>query len=355
MGQLYSSMKIFHFKDKIDSTPAQQPIQAPIHLRIKPTNFCNHNCRYCAYRMDSLQLGKDMRIRDSIPHDKMREIVTDIIDMGVKAVTFSGGGEPFCYPYLLETVKRLHENGVKFASLSNGALLTGEIAEFFAANGHWLRVSMDGWSDDSYTELRGVKSGEFTKIMGNLEHFVRYNGFCRLGVSFIINAINHSHVPEILEQLRDRGVRSVKVTACVVSNQAEENRAYHAPFCQATVDAIHEATARLAGPDFEIFNDYPNHDTLFQKKYTWCPYQQILAVVAADLGVYSCQDKAYNLENGLLGSLREQSLKEFWFKDKKAFFRINPSRDCQHHCTANAKNLAIHDYLSVDRDHLEFV
>ena len=35
----------------------------------------------------------------------MMEIIDDLVDMGVKAVTFSGGGDPFYYLFLLDTVK----------------------------------------------------------------------------------------------------------------------------------------------------------------------------------------------------------------------------------------------------------
>ena len=97
MGLLYSKMKIFHFKEKIASLPkVNEQILAPLHIRIKPTNICNHHCRYCAYRDPELQLGKDMIVSDFIPKDKMKEIIEDIVTMGVKAVTFSGGGEPLC-------------------------------------------------------------------------------------------------------------------------------------------------------------------------------------------------------------------------------------------------------------------
>jgi len=120
MGLLYTKTKIFHFKEKVDSLPkAIESIKAPLHIRIKPTNVCAHNCWYCAYRADNIQLGKDMVARDFIPKDKMMEIIDDLIEMDVKAVTFSGGGDPFYYPFLLDTVKKLSGTQVKFASLTN--------------------------------------------------------------------------------------------------------------------------------------------------------------------------------------------------------------------------------------------
>ena len=42
-----------------------------------------------------MQLGEDMDQKDLIPEDKMMEIVEDLVNMGVKTVTFSGGGELF--------------------------------------------------------------------------------------------------------------------------------------------------------------------------------------------------------------------------------------------------------------------
>lgn len=164
MGLLYTKLKIFHYKEKIDSLPLQkEQILAPIHIRIKPTNACGHNCWYCAYKVDNLQLGKDMNKRDFIPKEKMSEIIDDLVEMGVKAVTFSGGGDPFYYPYLLDAVKKLAQTPIKFASLTNGARLQGEVAEIFAHRGTWLRISIDGWDDESYSFYRGVSKGEFYK------------------------------------------------------------------------------------------------------------------------------------------------------------------------------------------------
>ncbi|MFH1148465.1 MAG: radical SAM protein [Pseudomonadota bacterium] len=356
MGLLYSKMKIFHYKEKIDSLPADNPqILPPIHIRIKPTNMCNHNCRYCAYRADNLQLGKDMDRRSTIPKDKMMEIIDDIVDMGVKAVTFSGGGEPFCYPHLLDVAMRLSETPVKFASLSNGSRVTGEVAEVFARNATWLRVSMDGWDDASYSEYRGVGHGEFTKVLNNIAAFAKIGGSCYLGVSLIIDQRNSGHVYELVAKLRDNGVNSVKISPCIVSNNGRENNDYHKPFFGTVRDQVDLALRDFAAPDFEIFDSYHLLEEKFEKDYTWCPYLQILCVIGADLNIYSCQDKAYNLDCGLLGSIKNQSFKHLWFAEKSKFFVINPGRDCEHHCVANAKNRLIFEYLDADSEHADFV
>ncbi|MCG6553583.1 MAG: radical SAM protein [Candidatus Magnetominusculus sp. LBB02] len=354
---LYSKMKIFHFKDKIDSLPPDSDkILPPVQIRIKPTNRCGHNCRYCAYRSDALQLGKDMNQSDFIAKDKMLEIIDDIIDMDVKTVTFSGGGDPFNYPYLIDAARKLSESNVKFASLTNGANLTGALAEIFAANASWLRVSMDGWDDESYSLYRGVRHGEFTKVMSHIEQFKKLSGRCLLGVVIIVDQKNAEHVYDFIGRLKNTGVDSVKISPCIISNIGAENNLYHSGIFKLVKDQTKRAVEDLAADSsFEIYDSYHTLDDKFTKDYAWCPYCQILPVVGADLNVYSCQDKAYNLDCGLLGSISNMSFKEFWFSDKRRFFQIDPSCHCNHHCVSSEKNRLIMEYLNVDMGHLGFV
>ena len=347
---------MFHYKEKIDSLPSNiNTIMPPIHIRIKPTNVCGHGCWYCAYKADNLQLGKDMVKKDTIPLDKMMEIIDDAIEMKVKAITFSGGGEPFLYPYLLQTVKKLAQSPIQFASLTNGSKLEGEVAEIFAHHGTWVRVSMDGWDDKSYITYRRTRDGEYTKIMNNMKNFKKLGGKCYLGVSLIIDKDNAPYVYESLKKLRDIGVSSVKASPCIVSNDGNESNEYHKPFFATVREQIERAKSDLCKDGFEVFDAYNELDKKFKKDYTWCPYLQVLHVIGADLNIYPCQDKAYNLEEGLLGSIKEQRYIDFWMKNKEKFFKINPSIHCNNHCVANEKNNLLLEYLDADKNHTMFV
>ena len=356
MGILYSKMKMFHFPKKLDSLPADNPrILAPLHVRLKPTNICNHDCGYCAYRRDTIQLGKDMVLREQIPEAKMMELVDDFIDLGVKAVTFSGGGEPLCYPYLAKTARRLADAGIRIATLTNGALLTGEVAEIFASKGSWVRVSVDGWDPRSYAYYRGVSEKEFDRVNGNLAAFRKQSAGCLLGAVIIVDATNQCHVYDMIRSFHDMGLDSVKIAPCFNSNDGGENNRYHAPHFNRVKEQIERAMVALRSPSFEIFDSFYEQLCTFDKSYHWCPYIQINPVVGADLNVYSCHDKAYNLEQGLLFSIRETGFKQGWLADKSRFFKIDPACHCNHHCVVNDKNKMILEYLALDGDHLDFV
>lgn len=356
MANKYSNLKIFHYQEKLDSLSQDNPeIKAPIHIRIKPTNVCNHNCWYCAYKVDYLQLGQDMVEKDYIPELKMMEILEDCKEMGVKAITFSGGGEPFIYRYFNQTIKKLIEYGISFASLTNGANLKGEIAELFAHHATWLRVSMDGWDDESYAKARDVKVGEFSKIIQNMKNFSALGGKCALGVSFIVDNKNYSHTYEFVKTIKETGASSIKISPCVVSNHSQENDDYHKPLFDEMQKQIKQAKIDFEDSNFEIYDSYHLFGDEIDKKYEWCPFMQILPVIGADLNIYPCQDKAYNLDNGLVGTIKDKRFKDFWFRDKNKFFKINPSCDCQNRCVADEKNKMILDYLHVDSKHLGFV
>ena len=148
MARVYSNLKFMRFTDRLEALAGGRTA-APVHVRIKPINRCNHSCWYCAYRSDALALGEDMDQGDRIPTAKLFEIVDDLIAMGVQAVTFSGGGEPLLYKALPEVIRRLAAGGIRVASLTNGANLRGAMADAFAEHGTWVRVSLDGWDDDT--------------------------------------------------------------------------------------------------------------------------------------------------------------------------------------------------------------
>ena len=355
MANKYSNLKIFHYQEKLDSLPKNNSeILPPVHIRIKPTNVCNHNCWYCAYKVDHLQLGQDMIERDYIPEDKMMEIIEDCKEMGVKALTFSGGGEPFVYRYFLQTIKKIVEYGISFAALTNGSKLKGEIAELFALHGTWLRVSIDGFDDQSYADYRDIKEGEFSKLLENMKNFVNIpNRKCNLGVSFIIDDKNYTQIYEFTKLMKEIGVDSIKLSGCVIANEGYKNNEYHKPFYEEAKALSQKAKLELEDENFEVFESYHLLEEKFDKDYKWCPYAQINPVIGADLNVYPCHDKAYNLDNGLVGSIKDVSFKDFWLNDKDKFFKINPSCHCDNHCVVNDKNKMILDYLNAD--HLGFV
>lgn len=361
MPGLYSQAKVFRFGSKVDDLLSGRH-SAPLHVRLKPTNRCNHDCDYCCFRCPDLTLGERMNPRDEIPVHRMAAIAKDLVDMGVKAVTFSGGGEPLVYPAFEETARVLLDGGVKVAVLTNGALLKGSVADLLGERATWVRVSMDAASAHDYARTRKVGPGEFDRVCANIRNFARSrSGPCQLGVNYVVTRDNHGDTFRFLELMKELGADHVKVSEAVTSIHWEENRRYVASFHESVRVALDRARAELEDPDFKVVDRVldPHVDrdaNPYSKRYSRCPFIQCLTVIAADLNVYTCQDKAYT-DSGWLGSLEEQGFRELWYHEDtvRRLQALDPSRACNHHCVAHEKNLLLLDFLEADGDHLEFV
>ncbi len=356
MQNVYSQVKMFYFRDKLQRLESREATP-PIHVRLKPTNRCNHRCFYCCYRNKNLYLNQLFNEEDMIPLEKMREITRDLHEMGVQAVTFTGGGEPLIYPSIVETAEYLLNHGIKVATLTNGAALTGDTARVLAGGASWVRVSIDGADSQSLMRSRGVGVEEFEKIIGNIEHFAKIkHKDCELGINFIITKLNWKKTYDFLKLMRDKGVDHVKISECIVSTGGDANNAYHQDYFDMLKQEISRASVDLNSDSFKIFDKFHDLDDKFDKQYTWCPFIHFLNVIGADQTVYTCQDKAYT-RKGVLGSLKSQSLRQLWESDeyRRRLLSIDPGRDCDHHCVSHGKNISLLDYLTTDRRHLEFV
>jgi MoaA/NifB/PqqE/SkfB family radical SAM enzyme len=359
MGNIYSNSKIFNFSRKLKSI-ADGKLTAPIHVRLKPTNRCNHNCCYCCYRNKALYLSQLFYKSDEIPWAKMKEIIEDLGYMGVKAVTLSGGGEPLFYPYIFKTIDSLTSIGIKVAVLTNGSLLNGKVAEILSKKAIWVRISMDAADSKKYSKIRNVNVLEFDRVCKNISNFVqKKDRKCELGVNFIVMKENHQDVYRFLNLMKDMGVSHVKVSEAVRSVNVEKNKQYYLSIIEKVKVQLKRGISELCDEKFSIIDKvehFDKTDDAYNKEYDWCPFIQCLTVIAADMNVYACQDKAYT-KKGYLGSINQKRFKDFWFsyENKTKMSDLEPRIDCNHHCTQHDKNLMLLDYFGLDKNHLEFV
>ena len=188
-----------------------------------------------------------------------------------------------------------------------------------------------------------------------MRDFAKMKSPCVLGINYIVDKKNYSHIYDFVHLMKDVGVNHVKIMGVIVSNDGHESNQYHEEIRDEVRKNI-ESAKKLEDQNLKIVNHYHEFAERFDKDYTTCPSQQFLVVIGADSKVYSCQDKAYTKE-GLLGSIENRSFKDFWFSEEnyKNMWSINPSVHCNHHCVEHQKNLYLHEYLKTDKNHVAFV
>lgn len=350
----YSNLKIFAHAQALNDISEGKRI-APIYIRIKPTNYCNHRCYYCSYADSELGLRDSVNRQDQIPWEKMQEIISDMADMGVKAVTFSGGGEPLVYPHIVEAMQGILYAGIDLSVITNGQLLKGEIADVLT-QAKWVRVSFDSANAETYARIRQLPMGAFDEVCDNIRHFSRMKRpGCELGINFVINHENADQVYKMAELVKGLGVNHIKYTARVTKDLFT----YHEPYKQSVIEQIHRTKAELEGEGFRIINKYEgdfDSALVFHRCYDKCYINRIFTVIAADSKVYFCHDKAY-VKEGVVGDLKDQSFKALWCSDEvvKRYQEFNPQNECNHHCVYDDRNELLNIFYSLDRNHINFI
>ncbi len=350
----YSNLKIFHHASLLKDIEKGKRV-APIYLRIKPTNVCNHKCYYCSYADNALGLRDSVNKKDQIPWKKMQEIIEDMKNMGVKAVTFSGGGEPLVYPYIAETMQKVLDANIDLSIITNGQLLNGERANILK-NAKWVRVSCDAANNSTYAAVRGLPEDALIKVCGNIEKFAaEKTDSCELGINFVINHENFNEIYKMAEKMKGLGVNHIKYAARITKDLFK----YHEPFKEEAMRQLAKAKEALEDENFHIIDKYASDfDTamVFERKYHTCYINRLFAVIAADSKVYFCHDKAY-VSSGVVADLTHQSFKESWFSKEicDRYKNFDAVSECKHHCVYDDRNLLLKSFFEMDKKHINFI
>jgi len=217
-GKILAHLKVVSdLKRNLKDTRDISPITLEWHL----TNLCNHDCRFCTFRSSIRITDKK---REVFPEDLVDGVLKDIIDMKIKGVVFSGGGEPTLYNFevfrkILETLKA---NDIKVGIITNGSKLGDEkLCKAISQNCSWIRISVDAGSEELFKETHG-KHVSFEVIKENVKNLVkiksRLSSALRVGVSYLLTTKNYSDIIKSVAIFRGiEGLNYFQVKPIVIS------------------------------------------------------------------------------------------------------------------------------------------
>lgn len=349
----YSELKIFQHTDRIKGFLEGQRV-SPIYMRVKPTNICNQNCYYCGYADKCVFDDRTVNHRESIPWNILKTTLCEMKEMGVKAVTFSGGGEPLCYDSILEALRLVDELGIDYSMITNGQALLGEVAEALKKS-KWIRVSFDSAKKETYEGIRGIKT--FDRVTDNICNFAKIKDkSCTLGINCVVTHRNADEIYDICKLVKGLGADNIKLSPILVK---EGEASYHDTIKERVMLQIAKAKAEIEDRTFRIIDKYSNDiamDEFYEKEYCKCYIQNFFAVIAADSKVYRCHQRAYT-KAGEIGDLQQQSFKEIWYS-QETIHKINsfdPRNECKFRCAFDERNRLLNDFIHIDKNHVNFI
>ena len=143
---------IEELKSKIEST-TPKVMRTPRSLDIELTARCNLRCRYCYFFNNPAVEYRDLSTGEWL------KFFDELGSLGVMKVALAGG-EPFIREDLSVLLEGIVRNRMRFSLLSNGTLISDEIAAFIARTGRceYVQVSVDGSCAKVHDSCRGQGS-----------------------------------------------------------------------------------------------------------------------------------------------------------------------------------------------------
>ena len=142
-------------------------MNTPKSMDLEITSRCNLRCTYCSHFESDGDVGHDL------PKEEWLKFFEELNRCAVTNVTLSGG-EAFIRKDLKTLIEGIVKNRMRFGILSNGTLITDEMAVFLASTSRCdsVQVSIDGSMPITHDVCRG--RGSFVKAINGIKCLQKY-------------------------------------------------------------------------------------------------------------------------------------------------------------------------------------
>lgn len=214
----FHSSKILRHIDKVAGLDGERPERVgPITVELHPSNVCNHRCPGCTFSIPkrAKEQGEGEKFwKAKFDMDLLPELLEDMVELKVRGVILSGGGEPLLHPELATIIRGIHAAGIEVGLVTNGSLLhkdTEEMEGVISAVVEcctWCRVSVDAGSQEGYEAMHGqVAAVNFEKLVAGIVRLgaakERAGSAVTLGVSYLMTPGNYLEIITSILKFRE--------------------------------------------------------------------------------------------------------------------------------------------------------
>jgi MoaA/NifB/PqqE/SkfB family radical SAM enzyme len=174
---------------------------APVTAHLVPTLRCNHRCFFCTY--GKLKDADDKAGKITMEAEKMFSAIDHLKKAGVKGVIFTGGGEPTCYPHLIEAMQYAKQSGLEIAINTNGLMKESLITELIRVEPTYIRISLNAGSRVVEKLTTGVD--DYPIVLRNIETMValkhQLHTRTDISIGYVVNVLNVNDLMNLAETL----------------------------------------------------------------------------------------------------------------------------------------------------------
>lgn len=347
----FGADKMFRHLDRLaDWQQGRWP--SPVTVELNLTNVCNHRCPGCSFSYLDHAAG------ESMPMPLAVSLLQQLARCGVRAVTFSGGGEPLVYGVrrVLELMRLTRDLGMDVALITNGQKLTSD--EFLTLC-TWLRVSLDAYDARTFETSHGGTPDQWRQVTANLRRIAsaarrrRQDGLscATVGAGFL-TTLESDWYEAARFAATIYGLDYIQFRPLVENHVQDQSLCggMAGPLPQASVDRMFDAYGEVRQAferdDFRVLLSADKYHALcqpgFGRTYTRCHGSFLQATIGADCRLYICCH-GQGRDEFCLGDLREQKFSQAWNSTRARQVRqsINPQLHCTPCCRLHPQNVVL--------------
>lgn len=305
----------------------------PVTLEWDLSNRCSLGCAAChfahthtrgpwAHRSRDLPVGQD-RGGDLADTAAVRRALEGARDFGIRAVVWTGGGEPTLHPSWAEIVAHAHACGLQQGMYTLGGHLTPDSAEVLATLAAWVVVSLDADTPGTYAAEKGVSAERFDRACTGIALLA--HGKAKVGVSFLLHATNWTRVHDMLALTRKLGADYATFRPTVTTSPADPatptgDRAWVDAALPLLRGLAFEADVEVDPLRFQQWRDWtaPGGGYAGTRGYDACHGIKLSATITPDLRVWVCPNRREE-PGSCLGDLSRETWEAVWARHPGAW------------------------------------
>lgn len=176
--------KILYYLEEVDDL-VRGGIVYPVTCEIDLTNRCQLRCEFCIYHnyLDKNRVDLDWNI--------YKNLLLEMRKLGVKSITFTGGGEPLLYKQFDKASNLALNHGFEIGLVTNGILIEKHLPVL--QNFKFVRISFDAGTPETYKKIKG-KDRFYDVLRG--ASALSDSGYSALGFSMVLTEDNHHEIAD---------------------------------------------------------------------------------------------------------------------------------------------------------------
>lgn len=311
----------------------------PLVIDFDPTTACNLACKHC--------ISSRMLNKKEFSKEQLLKLANEFIEIGVKAIILTGGGEPLMNKNISDFILALKRGNIKVGLVTNGILISQHVDSLQYID--WIRVSVDAATDDTFYKLK-LRHAFDTIINGMKILNIKKKG--AVGYSFLI--VNNDEVSNVHEIYNAAVIaKEIGCDYFELKNKFDESHRNIMLPSEKMNEIIEQLNKikELEDDKFKIYTNYNVKNIILEngnldQKCNQC-YVSNLRTVITSSGAYLCSYHRGN-ESKKYGDVINNSFSEIWMSDnrKSLYSNTNPTCDCSFHCARNASNYEIFNIMT---------